>query len=108
LSPGASITLRASANHVDASASYGDLVSESDRVLSNSKHLLDASSRPEISALLRVKLKALRVVKPKADGDDATAAAAIASSWAVLETNYSDAGHVSDVLLPAVCFLGSL
>jgi hypothetical protein len=68
LSPGASITLRASANHVDASASYGDLVSESDRVLSNSKHLLDASSRPEISALLRVKLKALRVVKPKADG----------------------------------------
>ena len=105
LSPGASITLRASTDHVDASASYGNLVSELDRALSTSKHLLDASSRPEISALLRVQLKALRVVKAKADDD---AAATATSSWAVLETNYSDAGHVSDILLPAVCFLGSL
>jgi len=98
---GKSIKMSAAADHIHASAAFGDEICKSDAAIDciGAKNLIDASNRPEISAFIILEVKAL---KEKQGG------AGSPPNWSELEPNTFDAGSLADVLIPVVCFLGSL
>ena len=99
LSPGQSINLSATVNHIEASEAYGDDVCKADAALDcpGARHLLEPSLRPEITGLVVLQLKALKE-NPTHVGTE---------PWKELETEYIDGGRLKDALVPVVCFLGS-